>query len=64
MSKPEGNSQRKLLGIVNFYKNLIDKGRLKEGGSGHARYNELRDRYNNFRWQKAMRNGQGNGPIV
>jgi len=63
MNKPEGIAQRRLLGIVNFYKNLVDDGKLKKGGAGHARYNELRDRYNLSRWQKAMSN-RGSGPIV
>jgi|TARA_R100001530_G_scaffold136176_2_gene115625 hypothetical protein len=64
MNQPEGIAQRRLLRIINFYKSLIDDGKLKEGGAGHTRYNELRDRYNSIRWQKAMRNGQGNSPIV
>ena len=55
MITPVGLQQKKLFHVIGFYKSLIKDGRLSEGGSGYARYEELVERYNEMKWDKLMK---------
>lgn len=54
MTYPVGLAQKKLFHVISFYKSLIKDGKLSEGGSGYARYEELVEKYNIMKWDKLM----------
>ena len=55
MTYPVGLAQKRLFHVISFYKSLIKDGKLPDGGSGFARYQELTERYDEMKWDKLMK---------